>query len=179
MARSHIELQNTAERLLAAAGIQPCFKPAVQKILGVLGLKAVPALHLQDGVLSTILIHGNERDASMNKESNVISVNANKAEKEQRFALAYQIATYALHKDDPERYERNLISVDLDNLDDDAFRLAGALLMDESLFIDKFRKVMKGLPNPVVVCKTLGAQFGVPQYAVEQRVKELELTFRG
>ena len=80
-----------------------------------------------------------------------------------------------LSKDEAGQYESRFTASDLYREDDDSLRLACALLMNEELFLDKFRKALKGIPNRVAVCKNLAAQFGVPQYAVERRAKDLDL----
>ena len=175
MARSRIEIQNLAEKILEEAGIQPCFKPMISKIVASQGLRVAPALNLQDSVFSTLLLHDVEGDKVASRMNSVISVNASKTDKEQRFAVVYQVAFYALYKDVEGQQESRLTATEIYREDDDSLRLACALLMNDELFLDKFRKAVKGIPNRVAVCKNLAAQFGVPQYAVERRAKDLDL----
>lgn len=177
MARSREEIQDMAGKMLEAAGIQPCFKPAVPKLVASLGIKAGMVLDMQENILSSLLLRASDKDTAAGRQENVILVNGTKSEKEQRFAVAYQAAAYMLHKDEHERYESNLLSRDVDNAGDERLRLACALLMDARLFADKFGKAMKGIPNKVAVCKNLSSQFGVPPYAVERRAEELQLSF--
>ena len=176
MAKSHAEIEGIAGKMLEEAGIQPCFKPSVPKLVAAAGLKVALATDLQDSILSTLLLRPSEEDKLEKRQDNVIFVNANKNDKEQRFSIAYQVAAYMLNKDGTERFEKRLTSREVD-VKDDILRLAYALLMNDKLFTDKFNKAMKGIPNKVAICKNLGSQFGVPQYAVEQRAAELDLSF--
>ena len=177
MAKSRAEIQNMADKLLEEAGIQPCFKPAIPKLVEHLGLKAGIALDMQDSILSNLLLRPSADDQAMQRPVDTIVVNGTKSDKEQRFATAFQVAAYMLHKDETARYDSNLLSRAVDEGDDERLRLACALLMDEKLFTDKFKKAMKGIPNKVAICKNLGSQFGVPPYAVERRTEELGLSF--
>ena len=175
MARSRIEIQNLAEHILEEAGIQPCFKPMISKIVASQGLRVAPALNLPESVYSTLLLQDIEGDKVASRLNSVISVNASKADQEQRFAVAYQVAFYALYQSEAGQHESRLTASELYREDDDSLRLSCALLMNEGLFLDKFKKALKGIPNRVAVCKNLAAQFGVPQYAVERRAKDLDL----
>ena len=175
MAKSRIEIQNLAERMLSEAGIEPCFKPVLSKLVASQGLRVTPALNLADSVYSSLLMQDIKGDMTADRLNGVISVNASKDEREQRFAVAYQVAFHALHKDEGRKPESRLTNSEIYREEEDALRLAGALLMTADLFLDKFRKALKGIPNRVAVCKNLSAQFGVPQYAVEQRARELEV----
>ena len=175
MAKSRIEIQNLADRMLEEAGVEPCFKPVVSRLVASQDLQVVPALNLPHTEYSSMILNGVEKNGLSNRMNSIISVNASKDEKEQRLATAYQVAFYALHKDLEGQYESHLTASVLHREDNDAMRLTCALLMNRNLFLDKFKRAMKGIPNRVAVCKNLGAQFGVPEFAVEQRARELEL----
>ena len=175
MAKSRIEIQNLADRLLQEAGIEPCFKPMVSRLVASQGLQVVPALNLATGEFSSLKLNGVEQNGVFSRMNCIVSVNASRDEKEQRLATVYQVAFFVLHKDLEGQYESHLTASALHREDDDAMRLACALLMNRNLFLDKFKRAMKGIPNRVAVCKNLSAQFGVPEFSVEQRAKELDL----
>lgn len=169
---SYIEIQNLAEELLLAAGIETCYKPSVTKLVAASGLRVAPALNLTSGVFSKLKITNRDGEFDNNVES--IFVNASKDAKEQRFATIYQVAFYLLFKDVNGIHESYLNSMDLD-IHSDAMRLACAILMNEQLFMEKFSKALKGIPNSVAVTKNLSTAFYVPAFAVKHRAKDLNI----
>lgn len=172
MELSHIEIQNLAEELLLAAEIETCYKPSVTKIVAAAGLRVAPALNLSSGVFSKLKI--TNRDGEFDESVESIAVNASKDAKEQRFATVYQVAFYLLFRDINGIHESYLNSMDLD-IHSDTMRLACAILMNEQLFVDKFNKALKGIPNPVAVTKNLSTAFFVPPFAVKHRAEDLNL----
>lgn len=172
MELSHIEIQNLAEELLFNAGIEPCYKPSVTKIVAASGLRVAPALNLSSGVFSKLKITNKDGEFDDNLES--IAVNASKDAREQRFATVYQVAFYLLYKDVAGIHESYLNSTDLD-INTDVMRLACAILMNEEFFMEKFKKALRGIPNSVAVTKNLATAFYVPLFAAKHRAEELQL----
>lgn len=172
MELSHIEIQNLAEEILLKAEIEPCYKPSVTKLVAASGLRVAPALNLAPSVYSKLKITNRDGEFDMSLES--IAVNASKDAKEQRFATIYQVAFYLLFKDVEGIHESYLNSMDID-VHSDAMRLTCAILMNEELFIEKFHKALKGIPNIVAVTKNLATTFFVPTFAVKHRAEDLHL----
>ncbi|MBO6305524.1 MAG: ImmA/IrrE family metallo-endopeptidase [Selenomonadaceae bacterium] len=172
MELSHIEIQNLAEEILLKADIEPCYKPSVTKIVAAAGLRVAPALNLAPSVYSRLKI--TNRDGEFDTSLESIAVNASKDAKEQRFATVYQVAFYLLFKDVDGIHESYLNSMDID-VHSDAMRLACAILMNEELFVEKFHKALKGIPNLVAVTKNLATAFFVPPFAVKHRAQDLNL----
>lgn len=172
MELSHIEIQNLAEELLLAAEIEPCYKPSVTRLVAASGLRVAPALNLSNGVFSKLKITNRDGEFDHNIES--IFVNASKDAKEQRFATVYQIAFYLLFKDVNGIHESYLNSMDVD-IHSDTMRLTCAILMNENLFVEKFNKALKGIPNSVAVTKNLATAFFVPHFAVRHRAEDLNI----
>lgn len=173
MELSRIEIQNLAEELLFTAQIEPCYKPSVTKLVAAAGLRVAPALNLSSGVFSKLKITNRDGEFDYdNLES--IAVNASKDAKDQRFATVYQVAFYLLYKDIAGIHESFLNSTDLD-VNSNVMRLTCAILMNEDLFKEKFKKALKGIPNTVAVTKNLATAFYVPLYAVKHRAEELQM----
>lgn len=172
MELSHIEVQNLAEEILLRAEIEPCYKPSVSKIVAASGLRVAPALNLAPSVYSKLKITNHDGEFDESLES--IAVNASKDAKEQRFATVYQVAFYMLFKDVEGIHESYLNSMDLD-VHSDAMRLTCAILMNEQLFMEKFHKALKGIPNPVAVSKNLATAFFVPLFSIKHRAQDLNL----
>ena len=178
MRRSHIELENTAENLIASLGIKRGFKPDVKRMAVSLGLKISQDLKPSNMTLSALLLNGDDADYLAGRQDNVIVVNMSRDEKDVRFAIAYQIANYVLFADERARYYNQLTSLQVSSPDDDGIRLANAILLNETLFIENFKKALKGVPNDFAVRRNLSDKFQVPLYSVEQRVGELELEYK-
>ena len=178
MRRSHIELENAAENLLSSLGVKNGFKPDVKRMAGSLGLKVTQDLTPSNMALSRFLLNGDDADYLAGRQDKVIVINMTRDDKDIRFALAYQIANYMLHGEERERFFSQLTSLQVSNPDDDAIRLANAILLNEALFIENFKKALKGVPNDFAVRRNLSDKFHVPLYSVEQRINELELEYK-
>jgi len=176
--RGRAEIQSTAEKLLRSAGIRTCFKPDLKHIAHHLNLEIVQDFKSGRSFLSGLLLNGNENDRAAGRLDRTIILGINHDDREIRFATAYQLANYVLHGDAATRYESQLTSLGVTDHDDDGIRLANAILMDANLFVENFRKALKGVPSEIAVCKVLGGKFNAPVYSVEQRVDELELQYK-
>ena len=176
MRRSHIELENAAENLLRSAGLKRSFQPDIKRIAGQLGLKI--SQDLKPGMaMSSFLLNGDDADYLAGRQDRVIVLNMTRDEKDIRFALTYQVANYVLYGESSDRYYNQLTSLQVSNPDDDGVRLANAILLHESLFIENFQKALKGVPHKFALHRNLSDKFHVPIYSVEQRIIELELTY--